>query len=84
MPNRVARLLAVLAVQPRYLPSKIPFVRRRDFCATNIRRGEERASAEASALEVWTRLAISLDGKTPANTIMQKMLDQIYAVFPLQ
>jgi len=50
--NRVARLLAVLAVQPRYLPSKIPFVRRRDFCATNIRRGEERASAEASALEV--------------------------------
>ena len=52
MPNRVARLLAVLAVQPRYLPSKIPFVRRRDFCATNIRRGEERASAEASALEV--------------------------------
>jgi hypothetical protein len=52
MPNRGARLLAVLAVQPRYLPSKIPFVRRRDFCATNIRRGEERASAEASALEV--------------------------------
>ena len=52
MPNRVARLLAVLAVQPRYLPSKIPFVRRRDFCATDIRRGEERASAEASALEV--------------------------------
>ena len=52
MPNRVARLLAVLTVQPRYLPSKIPFVRRRDFCATNIRRGEERASAEASALEV--------------------------------
>ena len=52
MPNRVARLLAVLAVQPCYLPSKIPFVRRRDFCATNIRRGEERASAEASALEV--------------------------------
>ena len=52
MPNRVARLLAVLAVQPRYLPSKIPFVRRRYFCATNIRRGEERASAEASALEV--------------------------------
>jgi len=49
MPNSVARLLAVLAVQPRYLPSKIPFVRRRDFCATNIRRGEERASAEASA-----------------------------------
>src|SRR6478736_5472024 len=52
MPNRVARLLAVLAVQPCYLPSKIPFVRRRDFCATNIRRGEERASTEASALEV--------------------------------
>jgi hypothetical protein len=80
-------------VQPRYLPSKIPFVRRRDFCATDIRRGEETASAEASALDrekvnvtliMWTRLTISLDGKTPANTIMQKMLDQIYAVFPLQ
>jgi hypothetical protein len=56
MPNRVARLLAVLAVQPRYLPSKIPFVRRRDFSATNIRRGEERASAEASALEVSGKL----------------------------
>ena len=79
MPNRVARLLAVLAVQPRYLPSKIPFVRRRDFCATNIRRGEERASAEASALEVsgkgqcdadnMDETDISLDGKTPANTI---------------
>jgi Ni,Fe-hydrogenase I large subunit len=112
MPNRVARLLAVLAVQPRYLPSKIPFVRRRDFCATNIRRGEERASAEASALEVsgkgqcdannmdetderqvsrnvrYWHLADRnaddepLDGKTPANTVMQKMLDQIYAVFP--
>jgi hypothetical protein len=35
-------------------------------------------------LIIWTRLTISLDGKTPANTIMQKMLDQIYAVFPLQ
>jgi hypothetical protein len=30
-------------------------------------------------LIIWTRLTISLDGKTPANTIMQKMLDQIYA-----
>ena len=34
-------------------------------------------------LIIWTRLT-SLDGKTPPNTIMQKMLDQIYAVFPLQ
>jgi len=33
---------------------------------------------------IWTSLTISLDGKTTANTIMQKMLDQIYAVFPLQ
>ena len=30
-------------------------------------------------LIIWTRLTISLDRKTPANTIMQKMLDQIYA-----
>jgi hypothetical protein len=26
----------------------------------------------------------SLDGQLTANTIMLKMLDQIYAVFPLQ
>ena len=35
-------------------------------------------------LIIWTSLTISLDGKTTANTIMQKMLDQIYTVSPLQ
>jgi D-alanyl-D-alanine carboxypeptidase len=35
-------------------------------------------------LIIWASLTISLDGKTPANTIMQKMLDQIYTVSPLQ
>src|SRR5262245_628398 len=35
-------------------------------------------------LIVWTNLTISLDGKLPANSIMQKMLDRIYTVSPLQ
>jgi D-alanyl-D-alanine carboxypeptidase len=34
-------------------------------------------------LIIWTSLTISLDGKPTANTIMLKMLDQIYTV-PLQ
>ena len=35
-------------------------------------------------LIIWTNLTVSLDGQPPANTIMLKMLDQIYAVSPLQ
>jgi D-alanyl-D-alanine carboxypeptidase len=35
-------------------------------------------------LVVWTNLTLSLDGQHTANTIMLKMLDQIYAVSPLQ
>lgn len=35
-------------------------------------------------LIVWTSLSISLDGRPTANTIMLKMLDQIYTVSPLQ
>ena len=35
-------------------------------------------------LIIWTSLTVSLDGKPTANTIMLKMLDQIYAVSPLQ
>jgi D-alanyl-D-alanine carboxypeptidase len=35
-------------------------------------------------LVVWASLTISLDGRTPANVLMLKMLDQIYAVSPLQ
>jgi D-alanyl-D-alanine carboxypeptidase len=35
-------------------------------------------------LIVWTNLTVSLDGKPPANSIMQKMLDRIYTVSPLQ
>ena len=38
----------------------------------------------AVTLIVWTSLTISLDGKPTANTIMLKMLDQIYKVSPLQ
>src|SRR5262249_3672834 len=33
---------------------------------------------------VWTSLTLSLDGKPTANSIMLRMLDQIYAVSPLQ
>jgi len=35
-------------------------------------------------LIVWTSLTVSLDGQPTANTLMLKMLDQIYAVSPLQ
>ena len=35
-------------------------------------------------LVIWTSLTVSLDGKPTANTLMLKMLDQIYAVSPLQ
>jgi D-alanyl-D-alanine carboxypeptidase len=34
-------------------------------------------------LIIWTSLTVSLDGKPTANTIMLKMLDQIYTVSPL-
>jgi D-alanyl-D-alanine carboxypeptidase len=34
-------------------------------------------------LIIWTSLTISLDGQPTANTIMLKMLDQIYTVSPL-
>ena len=35
-------------------------------------------------LVIWTSLTVSLDGQPTANTIMLKMLDQIYTVSPLQ
>lgn len=35
-------------------------------------------------LIVWTSLTVSLDGLPTANSIMLKMLDQIYVVSPLQ
>jgi len=35
-------------------------------------------------LIIWTSLTISLDGKPTANTIMLKILNQIYTVSPLQ
>jgi D-alanyl-D-alanine carboxypeptidase len=35
-------------------------------------------------LIIWTSLTVSLDGKPPANTLMLKMLDQVYRVSPLQ
>jgi D-alanyl-D-alanine carboxypeptidase len=35
-------------------------------------------------LIIWTSLTVALDGKPTANTIMLQMLDQIYAVSPLQ
>ena len=35
-------------------------------------------------LIIWTSLTIALDSKPTANTIMLNMLDQIYAVSPLQ
>jgi D-alanyl-D-alanine carboxypeptidase len=35
-------------------------------------------------LIVWTSLTLGLDGKPTANTLMVKVLDQIYAVSPLQ
>jgi D-alanyl-D-alanine carboxypeptidase len=35
-------------------------------------------------LVIWTNLTLSLDGKPTANSIMLRMLDQIYTVSPLQ
>lgn len=35
-------------------------------------------------LIVWTSLTVSLDGRSPANTLMLKLLDLIYAVSPNQ
>jgi D-alanyl-D-alanine carboxypeptidase len=35
-------------------------------------------------LVIWTSLTVSLDGLPPANTIMLKILDQIYTESPLQ
>src|SRR5262245_2555469 len=35
-------------------------------------------------LIIWTSLTVSLDGKPTADTLMLKMLDQIYTVSPLQ
>jgi len=35
-------------------------------------------------LIIWTSLTISLDGQPTANSIMLRMLDQIYTVSPLQ
>jgi D-alanyl-D-alanine carboxypeptidase len=35
-------------------------------------------------LVIWANLTVSLDGRSPANAIMLKMLDRIYAVSPLQ
>ena len=35
-------------------------------------------------LIIWTNLTLSLDGRPTANTMMLKMLDQIYVVSPLQ
>lgn len=39
--------------------------------------------ANQMTLVVWTNLAVSLDGQQTANTLMVKVLDQIYAVSPL-
>lgn len=35
-------------------------------------------------LVIWTNLTLSLDGEPTANSLMLKMLDQIYTVSPLQ
>ena len=35
-------------------------------------------------LIVWTSLTLSLDGRPTANTLMLKILDQIYSVSPLR
>jgi D-alanyl-D-alanine carboxypeptidase len=35
-------------------------------------------------LVIWTSLTVSLEGQPTANTLMLKMLDQIYAVSPLR
>ena len=35
-------------------------------------------------LVIWTNLTLALDGQATANTLMVKILDEIYAVSPLQ
>jgi hypothetical protein len=35
-------------------------------------------------LVIWTNLTLSLDGKPTANSIMLRVLDQIYTVSPLR
>jgi D-alanyl-D-alanine carboxypeptidase len=35
-------------------------------------------------LVVWTNLTVSPDGKLPANSIMLKVLDQVYVESPLR
>jgi D-alanyl-D-alanine carboxypeptidase len=35
-------------------------------------------------LVIWTNLTIALDGKPTANTLMLKIVDEIYTVSPLQ
>jgi len=35
-------------------------------------------------LVIWTNLAVSLDGKLPANAMMIKMLELIYTDSPVQ
>ena len=35
-------------------------------------------------LVIWTNLTLALDGQATANTLMVKVLDEIYAVSPLQ
>ena len=35
-------------------------------------------------LVVWTNLTVSLDGKPTANSIMLKVLDQVYVESPLR
>ena len=35
-------------------------------------------------LVIWTNLTLALDGQPTANTLMVKILDEIYAVSPLQ
>ena len=35
-------------------------------------------------LIIWTNLTVSLDGQQTANTLIVKMLDQIYVLSPLR
>jgi D-alanyl-D-alanine carboxypeptidase len=35
-------------------------------------------------LAIWTNLTLALDGKPTANTLMLKVLDEIYALSPLE
>ena len=40
--------------------------------------------ANRVTLVVWANLTVSLDGKPTANTIMLKVLDQVYVESPLR